>query len=61
MSSCDRCGKESGKLYCGRCRAIIQKERGALIPVLYWTPVPFPASDLMQFVESLRITGDDEP
>jgi len=39
MTNCDRCGKESGKLYCGRCRAIIQKERGALIPVLYFDPV----------------------
>jgi hypothetical protein len=38
MTNCDRCGKESGKLYCGRCRAIVQKERGVLIPVLYFDP-----------------------
>lgn len=29
MSKCDRCGKESGNLYCGKCRKEIeQREQG---------------------------------
>ena len=36
MTNCDRCGEESGKLYCGRCRAKVQREKGVAIPVLYY-------------------------
>lgn len=32
---CPRCGKESGELYCGKCRAEIKKTH-RLIPVLFW-------------------------
>jgi len=41
MSTCDRCGKEVGNLFCGKCRdEIIAESRAAdprdLIPVLYY-------------------------
>jgi len=40
MTKCDGCGKEVGKLYCGHCRAKIEKktkvECKSLIPLIYW-------------------------
>jgi len=35
MTRCDRCGKESGNLFCGKCRAEILK-RHNLIPLLFY-------------------------
>ena len=32
---CAKCGKESGNLYCGKCRAEIRKSH-TLIPVLFY-------------------------
>ena len=42
MTKCDACGNEVGKLYCGHCRAIIEKkfkhkiQAKKLIPLLFW-------------------------
>lgn len=41
MTKCDMCGKESGKLYCAKCRAKIEGiepnlDFKDLIPLLYW-------------------------
>jgi|WetSurMetagenome_2_1015567.scaffolds.fasta_scaffold73509_5 hypothetical protein len=43
MTRCDRCGKESGNLYCGKCREEIKRKtcntkslESDLIPVLYY-------------------------
>jgi len=38
MTKCDKCGKEVGNLFCGKCRLEIESERGKLIPVLYYDP-----------------------
>jgi len=35
MSICDKCGKESGNLFCGKCRAEIHK-RHTPIPLLFY-------------------------
>lgn len=35
MTLCDRCKQESGNLFCGKCRAEMQK-RHNLIPVLFY-------------------------
>ena len=35
MTKCDKCGKGSGNLFCGHCRAEIMK-RHNLVPLLYW-------------------------
>jgi hypothetical protein len=35
MTVCDKCGKESGNLFCGKCRAEI-KRRHTLIPLLFF-------------------------
>jgi len=35
MTHCDRCGKESGNLFCGHCRAELMK-RHSLIPLLFY-------------------------
>lgn len=32
MSKCDRCGKEVGNLYCGKCRAEIQSAEKTHVP-----------------------------
>jgi len=47
MTKCDKCGKESGDLLCGHCRAEIKgtaekkfkDEKSGLIPLLFWDPV----------------------
>lgn len=41
MTACDRCGKEAGNLFCGKCREEIkgerkQKEPRQMIPVLFY-------------------------
>lgn len=44
MTECDRCKKESGNLFCGKCRAKVRKEANLkahketedLLPLIYW-------------------------
>lgn len=44
MTKCEKCEKEVGNLYCGKCRAEIEKKglpkeiKVKLIPLLYWNP-----------------------
>jgi len=35
---CDKCGKEVGNLFCGHCRAEIQR-RHSLVPLLYYDKI----------------------
>ena len=43
LTKCDKCGKESGELYCGHCReeiinSIPERNPDDLIPLLFWNP-----------------------
>ena len=35
MTECNKCGRESGNLYCGKCKTEITN-RHTLIPLLFW-------------------------
>ena len=47
MTKCDRCGQESGNLFCGKCRATVKneayskahKETNELLPLIYWDKI----------------------